>query len=139
MLCGLFCSFIRPSDFDTFIRSTWSLPWKFGDYHRTTFTLNPLRHARLQNKSELSTSYSMKAVQIQGVPPEAAVYITTPDSMLESNVFASESVHNTGQTPIFFTPIGDGFLGYIGDVNAETGSTAVILAMCNLMSDGLNM
>ena len=79
----------------------------------------------------------MKAVQIQGVPPEAAVYITTRDSALESHVFASEPVHNPGQAPIFFAPIGDGFLGYIGDVNAETASTAVILAMCNLTSDEL--
>ena len=27
-------------------------------------------------------------------------------------------------------------MGYIGDVNAETESTAVVLAMCNLMGEG---
>lgn len=134
VFCGLFSSMIRPPDFDRFFRSTWSLPWKFGDYNRTTFILNPSRHARLQFNPELAASYSMKAVHVKGAKPSDTVYITTPDSVIQSFVFAPESAHKPSQAPVVFTSVGDGFVGYIGDVNAETESTAVILCMCDLKS-----
>lgn len=134
VICGMFGSMIRPPDFDAFFQSDWSLPWKMGDYHRTTFVLNPARSAKLQNKSTLPASYSMKAVHIKGAAPNAGVYITNQDSRIESRVFAPESANIPGQAPVVLTPFGKGYLGYIGDVNAEQEDTAVILAMCDLSS-----
>ena len=36
IFCGQFSSTIRPPNFDKFFGDTWSLPWKYGDYNRTT-------------------------------------------------------------------------------------------------------
>ena len=71
----------------------------------------------------------MKAVHIQGAKLDDAVYITTPDSVVESTVFAPTSAHKW-EAPVVFTRFGHGYVGYVGDVNTEGGLTAVILAMC---------
>jgi hypothetical protein len=84
----------------------------------------------LRSNSELLASYSMKAVHIAGAPAEAAVYITSEKSVVESNVFAPSSVHNLSEAPFLFQAVDSGYVGWVGDVNNETGSTAVILAMC---------
>jgi len=51
--------------------------------------------------------------------------------MTQSNVFSASPV-DQAQTPVAFTKIGDGSLGYIGDVNAEEESDNVVLAMCGI-------
>lgn len=65
--------------------------------------------------------YSMKALQVKGIKPEVAVYQSTEDSPSESAVVQ--------------TRMGNGYVGYVGDVNYEGGSSRVILAMLGL-SDG---
>ena len=129
--CGHFTNFIRPPTFDEMMQSDWNLPWTFGDYHRSTFALSPTRHARLQGKP-LPPKYSMKAVQIKGAAADDAVYVTTEDSVVESRVFSPRSVHGRGQYPILFKGVGEGYLGYMGDVNPEEEDTPVILAMCGI-------
>jgi hypothetical protein len=129
IFAGTFSSMIRPPDFDKFFGTVWSLPWKFGDYNRTTFMLNPSRWNELQRNSLLLPAYSMKAVHIKGSDFQSAVYITTPNSKIESNVFAATSAHKA-QAPVVFSPYYEGYVGYVGDVNSEKGSTAVVLAMC---------
>ena len=59
---------------------------------------------------------------------EDSIYSPSPESRTQSHVFAAEPVEQN-QTPVAFAKIGDGCVGYIGDVNNETGSQAVILAM----------
>lgn len=76
-------------------------------------------------------SYSLKAVFLKSVEPSAAVYLPTDESRTESHVFPPERV-DTKQTPVAFTRYGEGWLGYVGDVNTEEGSDEVILAMCGL-------
>jgi hypothetical protein len=132
VFCQQFSSLISPPLFDSFFGSTWSLPWKFGNYNRTTFYLNPSRNGKLKDKVMLPKSYSMKAVHVKGAKKEDAVYVTTSSSVVQSHVFGPESAHTPDQAPVLFTSVGDGFLGYVGDVNAEEGTTSVILAMCNL-------
>jgi hypothetical protein len=70
-------------------------------------------------------SYSMKVVHVQGAKPEDAVYTPTEDSRTASLVFAP----SLSETPVTYTRVGSGFLGYIGDVNAEEETTGVSLAM----------
>ena len=129
IICGQFCNFIEPPHFDTFMASVWDLPWKFGDYHRSTYIPNPIRRPKVQHG--LPESYCVKAVHIQGAAAEDMVYITTPRSRIQSHVFPPDSAHNPGQAPIAFTAFGKGYLGYVGDVNQEAHTTAVILAMCS--------
>lgn len=51
-------------------------------------------------------------------------------SVIESAVFAPDTAHFPGQTAVALGKVGKGKLGYVGDVNTEQGSDAVILAMC---------
>lgn len=128
---GALCpSFLSGPEFDRFFNK-WGLPWKRGDYHRTTFVLNPLIHQFSSHSANLPTSYSMKAVHLKGVEAEDVLYTPSADSRVESHVFAPEPV-DLSHVPAAYTRIGDGFLGYIGDVNAEEESTSVILAMLRL-------
>ena len=124
-----FSGSIRPLDLNSFFRSYWNLPWEFGDYHRTTVHLN--QRVPQVPKLNLPAAYSQKAVFLKNVAPNAALYLPDRNSMTESHVFPSEPV-DVEQTPVAFAPVGEGWLGYVGDVNTEEGSDAVILAMCGL-------
>ena len=73
----------------------------------------------------------MKAVHLEGVKAEDVGYKPTDGSRVESHVFQPFPV-DLSNAPVAYTRIGDGFLGYIGDVNAEKESTGVILAMLRL-------
>jgi hypothetical protein len=121
---SLFPSFITGSEFDRFF-DRWGLPWKMGDYHRTTFVLNPSTRQLSSNSANLTTSYSMKAVHLKDVMAEDVLYAPTEDSRVASTV-------DLPHVPVAYTRVGDGFLGYVGDVNAEEESTSVILAMLRL-------
>jgi hypothetical protein len=74
----------------------------------------------------------MKAVHVEGIKAEEAVYAPTDDSRIQSHVFAPTKITNLSAAPVVYTQIGSGFLGYIGDVNAEEETTSVILAMLRL-------
>jgi hypothetical protein len=102
----------------------------FPDYHRTTVHLN--QRVQQVSKLALPAAYSQKAVFLKNVAPDAALYLPSMDSVTESHVFPSEPVKNREQAPVAFTAVGEGWLGYVGDANAETESDAVILAMCGL-------
>ncbi len=125
-----FSSFIGPSDMDAFFQTHFRLPWKFGDYHRTTVHLNQQAASNLRNTVHLKPAYSQKAVFLKNVEPLAALYTPSTDSQTESFVFPTEPVQDRQQTPVAWVEIGDGRLGYIRDVNTEEGSDKVVLAMC---------
>ncbi|KAJ7600765.1 hypothetical protein C8J56DRAFT_847383 [Mycena floridula] len=113
---GLFSSFIRPAAMEQYFSRVWKLNWKMGSYSRETFPANPNHEIIKAKSSALAKSYSMKAVNIQGAPAAGAMYKL-----------------NDRETPVLQVKIGDGYLGYIGDVNAEQESTNVILAMLGLL------
>ncbi|KAK2786429.1 hypothetical protein FQN52_001179 [Onygenales sp. PD_12] len=119
-----FSSFISPDEFESFF-ARWALPWKLGNYSRETVSVN--HQVRGVDKVGLPAAYSQKAVFINNISPDAALYQVLPDPEDES--FPSR-YH--GQTPVAYTKIGDGWLGYVGDVNAEAGSDLVIWKMCRL-------
>lgn len=108
----------------------FSLPWKFGDYHRTVVDLNAsmhqLRHAGL------ATRYSQKAVHLASVAREDTLYLPSAASRIQSMVFAPDPIDDLTQTPAAFGSFGRGKVGYIGDVNGEHETTCVLLAMCGL-------
>ncbi|KAB8218904.1 hypothetical protein BDV33DRAFT_204950 [Aspergillus novoparasiticus] len=60
-------------------------------------------------------------------------YITDDDSVVQSMVFPATKVNTAGETAVALAKVGTGNLGYVGDVNAEEGSNAVVLAMCGLL------
>lgn len=121
VFCGLFSSMIRPSKLNDMWISDWNLPWKVGAYHRATFRLNSSRTQKLRSITSMPKTYSMKALHLDGATPEAMVYV--PDS----------PDWNMKQSPALFMPIGQGYVGYLGDLKPEEASTAVVLGMCGLL------
>ncbi|OAX79036.1 hypothetical protein ACJ72_06648 [Emergomyces africanus] len=130
ILAAHFTSFIGPDKLNEFFYCRWCLPWRYGEYHRTTVHLN--QQARLANKAGLPASYSQKAIFLKNVPLDAALYLPTEDSVTESAAFVNTPIADLSLTPVVFAAVGEGSLGYVGDVNAEKGSDSVILAMCGL-------
>ena len=120
VFCALFSSMISPPKMTEMWRSQWNLPWKSAGYDRWTFELNPERTHRLQNIVSLPGAYSMKAVSLSGLSTESSVYAVRAQAK---------------ESPAAFKPYGAGYVGYLGDVNAEVESTAVILGMCGCWSN----
>lgn len=112
----------------------WGLAWDKGSYHRTTFGLNLAGVPAPLNASTLFPAVSMKAVHLKNVPRECAVYLPTPASRLESMVHASTPItgDKAQESPAVWARVGDGYLGYIGDVNGEQGTTRLTLEMCEV-------
>ena len=114
---SLFPNLTTGTEFNRFFNK-WGLPWEMGDYHRTTYALNPsIRHLS-GHLANLATSYNVKAVHLKGVKAEDVLYAPTEDSRVESNVFSPTPV-DLSNVPVAYTRIGDGFLGYVGDVNSR--------------------
>lgn len=129
ILMGTFSSLIRPNDLDDLFQRA-GLPWTHADYLRTTVHRNNSSGAR--QLISLFSCYSQKAVFLANVTVGDAWYLPNDASRTESLVFQSEQIQIVQQTPIAFTSMGNGKLGYVGDVNGEEGSDAVVLAMCGL-------
>ncbi|KAG6861781.1 hypothetical protein C0995_012285 [Termitomyces sp. Mi166 len=129
---GAFSTFVKPKDMGTFFLKSWSVPWKPGSYHRTTFFLNPA-HELAKSNPLLAQSYSMKALHVKDISPDVVVYRPTRESRLENLVFAPGPITNLNESPAVRTRVGKGHLGYIGDVNWEDGSAKLVLAMMGLL------
>ena len=145
LFCGTFSSFIKRTSFDSYFRNEWKLPWRFGDYHRTTLTINQNFHIIGKEShttvnfdpktASLEKAYSQKAVNVKNASMNSMLYVTTSASQLESRVFPSRSVDNKSQSPVIFQSYGKGYVGYLEDVNSEIGTTKAILALCGLSED----
>ncbi len=112
----------------------WGLPWDLGSYHRTTFAVNPDGVPVPLDASALASTFSMKALHVKGAAREHTVYLPTAESHVQSLVFFPQPI--TGElaqeSPVVFARIGEGHLGYVGDVNGEQGSTRVLIEMCGV-------
>jgi hypothetical protein len=107
------------------------LPWRVGSYQRTTVIFN--RQAINGNLTEpLPASYSQKALFLKNVDRSATLYHSGENSVLESYVLPPEKIEKIDEVAVVWSSLGEGKLGYLGDVNAEKGSTIVILAMCGI-------
>ncbi|OBZ72933.1 Mitochondrial import receptor subunit TOM34 [Grifola frondosa] len=112
----------------------WGVTWNAGSYHRTTFVLNPSGVPAPLSAQALFPSYSMKTLHLKDVPQEAAVYVPTVRSHVESHVFAPAPITGAGlqEYPAVFARVGDGFLGYVGDVNGEQQTIRLLIEMCGV-------
>lgn len=129
VLIGNFSSLTRPKDLDKLFQEA-GLPWTHAEYQRTTVYHNDTEET--SSHTSLPSSYSQKAVFLAGVPGKDAWYLPNNSSKTESFVFHSKPVTDQKQTPITLTNIGKGKLGYVGNVNGEESSDAVVLAIYGL-------
>ncbi|EIN04350.1 hypothetical protein PUNSTDRAFT_18316, partial [Punctularia strigosozonata HHB-11173 SS5] len=130
VLGGNFTNHFSLGEEGTKFFAKWGVAWEPGSYHRTTVYLNPNGIQGLDTRG-LEPSFSIKALYLANVDPNARVYSPSAQSRMQSHVFAPASV-DTAQTPAAFTRLGEGYLGYVGDVNAEDAATKVILRMLHL-------
>jgi len=128
---GLFSGFTRPPNMKQLF-SKFDLPWAAGDYHRTTCALNPAM--TLLSTGGMASSYSQKALHVKNVQHSNAVYLPSSESWTESAVFAPLPVDDKTQAPAAFVGVGEGKVGYVGDVNNEDDTPTVVLRMCGLVS-----
>ncbi|KAK1834756.1 hypothetical protein QBC39DRAFT_342776 [Podospora conica] len=115
VLCGLFSSMVNVNDFRCFMAEL-GLTWTFGSYARSTVSLSQY-YTEIQTRSGLPKSYIQKAQ-----------FVKTPD---RSPIWYAGK--NSGEGAVAFAKVRQGRLGYIGDVNGEEESTAVVMAMCGLL------
>ncbi|KAK7438433.1 hypothetical protein VKT23_018046 [Stygiomarasmius scandens] len=128
-----FSGHITGAKMASFWNNSWGLPWKMGSYHRATFYRND-GHEVVKLNPSLPESFSVKTVHLDGIEPSDAVYRPTMDSRIQSLVFPSEVVTDLSEAPVVQRKVGKGYVGYIGDVNAEKPSTMLVLAMLGLLS-----
>jgi hypothetical protein len=131
IFCGLFSGFCRTDDYDKSFR-IFGLDWTRGSYTRTDWSL--ITGTILGN--DLPKQYSMKADCMWVT--SAGIYRRSDGARDHSAVFEADPVPSRREDiAVAFTACGKGFVGYIGDVNAEQESTHVVLAMCRFAAKQL--
>ncbi|KAI9737657.1 MAG: hypothetical protein M1818_005661 [Claussenomyces sp. TS43310] len=127
-----FPSYISKDNFDKFFSESFGLPWKRGDYHRTTFQFNPSCTLPASvEKASPPSAYSMQVLHVSDARQHEKIFIPVAGATTQSHVFSPSYVDET-QAAVVGAKVGDGFLVYAGDVNAELGSDKIILALCGL-------
>ncbi|KAK0190080.1 hypothetical protein F5146DRAFT_958640 [Armillaria mellea] len=125
--CCNFSGAIHNARVKTFF-ATWGLPWDLGSYFRTTVHLNQAATGMVLEG--LPKSYSVKSMTLLNVARRHRIYAPSPTSRVESNVFGPNEIPiDVNECPCAYGPVGRGWLGYVGDVNNEDGSTRIIMAM----------
>lgn len=130
VIMGIFSGFVNPRSLKDFF-ATAGLEWESSSYHRTTLKLNA-QLVGMNVASKLLPEYSQKAVFLKNAKTSEAWYVTDENSVTESSVFPGRDAHMAGESPVLLASVGQGKLGYVGDVNNEAGSEAVVMAMCGL-------
>ncbi|KAH6657237.1 hypothetical protein BKA67DRAFT_554651 [Truncatella angustata] len=76
--------------------------------------------------SGLPSSYSQKAVFPTHVDLDTALYVASNRSVVESLIHLPGSGIDLLETSVAFTRVRNGWVGYVGDVNGEDGTNAVV-------------
>ncbi|KAI3396592.1 hypothetical protein diail_12043 [Diaporthe ilicicola] len=127
-----FSSNMRMDDMTDFWKQGWDLPWEPASYHRTDLTLNESASTLQGHQvAGLQKVYSQKALCLKNVQREHCWYLPTEDSRTQSAVFPPGRV-NQNETAVAFASIGQGRVGYTGDVNMEDGTHMVVKSMFGL-------
>lgn len=116
----------------------WYLPWSFGSYSRKDSPLNEAAKTDRIQGAPIPTTINIKAVYLQNVAAEEKIYARgeciTPRLLTQSLLDRYEETDATGEAAVAFGSVGAGYLGWIGDVNAEEQLDRVYLALLGLLS-----
>lgn len=123
---GTFASFLTLDTFKDFFQSAWGLPWTMGPYTRSEMTPNE-KHSLVTKNSSLPTSFVAKAVHVAGISSSSAVYVASK----QSHIYVP--LKQVTQAAMVYTSVGNGNLGYLGDVGFEEPHTKIVLAMFSLL------
>jgi hypothetical protein len=133
VIIGLhFPNFVHMEAFDNFF-DRLGLPWRRGDYYRTTFGFNPsctLPAGVIRDS--MPAPYSMKVLHVKNARQHEKIFVPISDATTQSHVFSPE-LADESQAAVVGAKVGNGFLVYVGDVNGERGSDQIILSLCGLL------
>ncbi|KAI2469450.1 hypothetical protein F4781DRAFT_394098 [Annulohypoxylon bovei var. microspora] len=131
ILGGFFASGIRPLDFNKWMENAWNLPWRSGQYETTTVVFQASAVGpRPFWRDGLAAAYSQKGIFLTNVAPTDSWYASLPGSRSESYVFGSVPVG--AETSIAFGKVGNGWLGWTGDIHQRDETSAAVRAMMGL-------
>ncbi|KAF5344265.1 hypothetical protein D9758_012315 [Tetrapyrgos nigripes] len=122
VFAGLFSSLANIPTLDEIWEKTFGLPWKMGSYYSSDFgTLAGKGGVFYQNTGAcaINGNVNMKAVLLRNASDEEMVY-------------SPRGKNFEREAPVLFARLGNGFVGYVGDVDGKEGLTDVVLAMLNL-------
>ncbi|KAJ7118981.1 hypothetical protein C8R44DRAFT_789786 [Mycena epipterygia] len=125
---------LTDAQLETFFRKGWGLTWRKGSHQPTnprTVALNTQHSLARASSQSLPAAYTLTGLHLNGVRPDAALYLSVGDSQLDVAEFRASGLT---ETPVAFTELGKGHLGFVGDTSAEQGTTKVIAAMFGLSS-----
>jgi hypothetical protein len=113
---------------------SWQVPWRAGQYRRLT---SVLRARPVGVAGQLKPRYSQQAVHLVNVAEEDRWYVPGLDEDgLEEGASAAGvgdvAAGQPDQTSIAMVQVGNGFLGYTGDVNMEVGTVLALMRMLRL-------
>ncbi|KAJ9603197.1 hypothetical protein H2200_012492 [Cladophialophora chaetospira] len=118
--------------------AAWGLPWAVTSYTKQTIVLN--RASAGTPNATLPAEYYLKATFLKNVDDVARWYKTKvyfdsddeEDEEMRAAVLRPNPLTPT-ETAVAFAKVGDGWLGYLGDVNCQAETDAITLAMLDLM------
>lgn len=89
--------------------NAFGLPWKSGDYHRTTFQFNPSSMLPADAKpASMPDEYSMKVLHVRDARSHEKIFIPTADAQTQSIVFPPADVDTVRNIPLSYYS-GDNF------------------------------
>ncbi|KAK2744837.1 hypothetical protein FQN57_004161 [Myotisia sp. PD_48] len=124
--------FVGRSNLDTLFHNYFGLPWKSGDFEETTVFLNLHVADAIPSAGQLVREYDLGALYLKHVKREEALYLPSPDYMVDRCRVRPERRTELDHSPVAWTKLGGGWIGYIGDVNRNPGSDEALFAMCGL-------
>jgi len=99
----------------------FDLPWRRGDRLRDSFVPN-IDSSHIPAFGDFDDGYKQKARQLRHVDLDDAVQLPNTETVPE--------LEDIEQVPAAFGRCGDGWVGYIGDLDGEIQTIPVLLFMC---------
>ncbi|KAK0717701.1 hypothetical protein B0T26DRAFT_645480, partial [Lasiosphaeria miniovina] len=127
VVMGDFSSFVKPLLMKQFFAKA-GLFWNQSSYRRAALALKPSTMGP-DLAVKLPSWYGPKAVSVQNNVAHGDIWYHAD----EISAVKDLGLDDMGETPVAFARVGNGRLGYVGDVNAEEDSDTIILAMCGVL------
>jgi hypothetical protein len=122
-----FCSRVDSLDQNKMWKTEWGLRWRKTGFHIMEYRLNAYRWSKLHGRNvKLPEKKELKAFYLMRTGKLEAVYVLPTEAEKDKAFWTGP---NRGMSPVCFTHVGLGGVGYIGDELF----VEVIPVMCGLV------
>ncbi|CZT04073.1 hypothetical protein WAI453_011115 [Rhynchosporium graminicola] len=124
---------LTPNDAFNVFWGKFELPWKSGNADRLSFRVNPFCSLpRGVRYNSLPSPYTMSVLHMRRAKPDDRMFLQAPDPEAETEDTLFPTGPHKGQAAVVGAKVKYGFLVYIGDINGQTGTKKLILALIGL-------